>query len=161
MVCHPVDLKSSLTHLEFRKCDIHKRSDMILWSENDDMIVKLTKLLVDEWWCRIDRKIWIFITLLEIEEFFGQSLDAVVKCGFIFVLVLDDTQLAIGRIIVTLSECFFFLHKSVSIEFASVTDTVMLSIITLYEYRRRIRMMDNIVKLYKGILPDAIIRQSE
>ena len=77
MVCHPVDLESSLTHLELRKCNIHKRSDMILWSEDDDMIVKFAKLLVHKWWCRIDGEIWIFIALLEIEEFFGQSLDAV------------------------------------------------------------------------------------
>lgn len=131
---------------------------MILWSEDDDMIVKFTKLLIDEWWCRIDRKVWILITLLEIEEFFGQSLDTVVKCGFVFIFVLDNTQLAIGRIMMILSECFFFLHKSVSIEFASVTNTIMLRIITLYEYRRRICVLYDIVELYKGILSDTIIR---
>ena len=122
------------------------------------MIVKFTKLLVHKWWCRIDGKIWVFIILLEIEEFFSQSLDTVVKRGFVFIFVLDHTQFAIGRIMMILSECFFLFHKSVSIEFASVTNTIMLRIITLYEYRRRICVMYDIVELYKGILSDTIIR---
>ena len=68
------------------------------------MIVKFTKLFIDEWGSRVDMQGVVLIMLLEIEELFGEGLDTIVKTGLVFVVVFDDTQLTIRRIIVGLSK---------------------------------------------------------
>ena len=82
----------------------------------------------------------------------------IVESGFVFVVVFDDAEFSIGWIVMSGSEYFLFFKKSISILFESKTYTRMFSIITLDDIVSRIKFIDKIVELYKGILSDSIIR---
>gem|GEM_PF-5327955 len=156
-VSHPIDLKSTFAHHQFRKCYIHKWSYLIFWPEDDDMIIKLSKFFVDERGSRIDRELRIFIVLLKIEEFFGKLSDSMMERCLVLIFVLDHTQFAIGRIIVTLSEYFLFFKKSVSIKCTGRADTIMMGIVCLDDNRRSGTCLDQAVELYKSVLSDRIV----
>jgi hypothetical protein len=65
------------------------------------MIVVFSEFFIYQWRTRIDSEISIFISRLQIDEFFVKFFYRIVEGGFVFVVVFDDTEFSIGWIMMS------------------------------------------------------------
>ncbi len=125
------------------------------------MVSIFTKNLVNQWRSAIDFNLWKLVSLLEVDEFFVESINFFEYFFFNLIFVEEDTDFSKRRVVMSSSKRMFLLPKIFRIEFTSITDAMMLRIKTLEQKSRTTMFAERLIEKVKVFLCCIIIRDIE